>query len=269
MARTDVTSGADRAGGPAVLVLDAIVVRFGGVTAVDDVSLSVAAGEVCGLIGPNGAGKTTLFDVISGVRFPTSGRVTLGGRDVTRTSPVRRARLGMRRTYQQVQTFGWLSVADNVLAGLEWQGGGGGAVADLVAFPTRRRRERERRQRVDEVMDLCGLTGVAGTPTAALPIGQARMVELARAIVDPPVLLLLDEPNSGLGADEALALAAQIQRIAVETTCAMVIVEHDMDFVMANCHRIVVLQSGSVLAHGAPGDIQDDAAVRLAYLGEP
>lgn len=118
-------------------------------------------------------------------------------------------------------------------------------------------------------MDLCGLTGVAGTPTAALPIGQARMVELARAIVDPPVLLLLDEPNSGLGADEALALAAQIQRIAVETTCAMVIVEHDMDFVMANCHRIVVLQSGSVLAHGAPGDIQDDAAVRLAYLGEP
>jgi branched-chain amino acid transport system ATP-binding protein len=252
----------------AVLSLEGIVVRFGGVTAVNDVSFSVAAGEVLGLIGPNGAGKTTLFDVISGVRFPSAGRVILAGNDVTRTSPIRRARAGMRRTYQQVQTFGWLSVSDNVLAGLDWQGGGGGAIADLVAFPTRKRRERERRQRVDEVLELCGLTTVAGTPTAALPIGQARMVELARAIVDPPTLLLLDEPNSGLGEDEGRALAAQVRRIANDTSCAMVLVEHDVDFIMSNCHRIVVLQSGSVLAEGTPTEIQGNPAVRNAYLGD-
>ena len=253
---------------PTVLSLDGIVVRFGGVTAVDDVSFSVAAGEVLGLIGPNGAGKTTLFDVISGVRAANAGRVSLAGKDVTRMSAMKRARAGMRRTYQQVQTFGWLSVADNVLAGLDWQGGGGGVVADLVAAPSRRRRERSRRARVNEVLDLCGLTAIADVPTAALPIGQARMVELARAIVDPPTLLLLDEPNSGLGEAEGRALAEQVRRIAADASCAMVLVEHDVDFVMANCDRIVVLQRGAILAEGTPPEIQGDAAVRLAYLGE-
>lgn len=252
----------------AVLSLDDIVVRFGGVTAVDGVSFSLAAGEVCGLSGPNGAGKTTLFDVISGVRSPNSGRVTLSEHDVTSQSPVKRARAGIRRTYQQVQTFGWLSVADNVLAGLDWHGGGGGVAADLIAFPTRRRRERGRRARVDEVLELCGLTAIADTPTAALPIGQARMVELARAIVDPPTLLLLDEPNSGLDEDESRALAARVQSIAADASCALVLVEHDVDFVMSNCHRIVVLQQGTTIADGTPAEIQGNAAVRLAYLGE-
>ncbi|MGH9013679.1 MAG: ATP-binding cassette domain-containing protein, partial [Acidimicrobiia bacterium] len=124
--------------------LDQVSVRFGGIAALDQVSLEVAPGEVCGLIGPNGAGKTTLFDVISGVRRPDGGRVFLDGRDVTRWSAVRRARSGLRRTFQRVQTYGWLSVADNVLAAVEWESGGGGLVADLVASPTRRRREQQR-----------------------------------------------------------------------------------------------------------------------------
>ena len=255
-------------GSTPVLDLEDIVVRFGGLTAIDGVNFSLAAGEVCGLMGPNGAGKTTLFDVICGVRSPDAGRVALCGRDVTNESPIKRARAGIRRTYQQVQTFGWLSVADNVLAGLDWHGGGGGVAADLIAFPTRRRRERERRARVDEVLELCGLTALANTPTAALPIGQARMVELARAIVDPPTVLLLDEPNSGLGVDESQALATQVQRITAVANCALVLVEHDVDFVMANCQRIVVLEQGSTLADGTPAEIQSNAAVRRAYLGE-
>ena len=151
-----------------------------------------------GLIGPNGAGKTTLFDVISGVRSPDTGRVTASAARrhiVHRRSPARR---GLRRTFQRVQTFGWLTVEDNVLTALEWRGGGGGMLADLVALPTRRRRERDRRARVEEVLEQCGLTAVRNDPAGSLPIGLARMVELARAIVDAPKVLLLDEPTSGL-----------------------------------------------------------------------
>ncbi len=150
-------SASDGAHAVPALQLSGITVRFGGITALDEVALDIGEGEVCGLIGPNGAGKTTLFDVISGVRTPDAGRVTLEGQDVTRRSSVERARLGLRRTFQRVQAFGWLSVEDNVLTALEWRGGGGGLLADLVSSPTRRRRERERRHRVADVLELCGL----------------------------------------------------------------------------------------------------------------
>ncbi len=166
------------------LSLSGITVRFGGITALQDVDLQLESGEVRGLIGPNGAGKTTLFDVISGIRLPDAGRVKLDDDDVTRLSAVRRARRGLRRTFQRVQTFGWLSVEDNVLAALDWNGGGGGLVADLVSFPTRRARETKRRERVDEVLEVCGLTAVRRESAGSLPIGLGRMVELARAIVD-------------------------------------------------------------------------------------
>jgi branched-chain amino acid transport system ATP-binding protein len=250
------------------LALEGVTVRFGGITALEDVSLSVAAGEVGGLIGPNGAGKTTLFDVISGVRIPDAGRVLLNGADVTRTSAVTRARKGMRRTFQRVQTFGWLSVEDNVLSAMEWRGGGGGILADLVSLPTRRSREKQRRARADEVLELCGLTAVKKEPAGSLPIGLARMVELARAIVDPPQVLLLDEPTSGLDETEAARLGERIQGIRAEGSCAVVLVEHDVGFVMEQCDRIVVLDLGRVLAVGLPKEIQANAAVRTAYLGE-
>jgi ABC-type branched-subunit amino acid transport system ATPase component len=254
--------------GTPALALDGVTVRFGGITALEGVSMSVSAGEVGGLIGPNGAGKTTLFDVISGVRIPDAGQVLLDGSDVTRLSPVTRARRGMRRTFQRVQTFGWLSVEDNVLSALEWRGGGGGILADLVASPTRRRREKQRRQRADEVIELCGLDAVRKEPAGSLPIGLARMVELARAIVDPPRVLLLDEPTSGLDETEAARLGERIQALKAEGECAVVLVEHDVGFVMAQCDRIVVLDLGRVLAVGLPKEIQENAAVRAAYLGE-
>ena len=258
----------DAAGSASALELRSVTVRFGGITALDDVSFSVPAGEVLGLIGPNGAGKTTLFDVISGVRAPDGGTVLMNDRYITSLSSVRRARQGLRRTFQRVQTFGWLTVEDNVLAALEWRGGGGGMLADLVASPTRRSRERARREQADVVLERCGLSGVAKEPAGSLPIGLGRMVEVARAIVDPPRVLLLDEPTSGLEEAEADRLGTLIQSLGTDKSCAVVLVEHDVGFVMRQCHRIVVLDLGRVLAVGGPKEIQADPEVRAAYLGE-
>jgi ABC-type branched-subunit amino acid transport system ATPase component len=253
--------------GAASLELTDVRVRFGGTVALNGVSLSARRGEVIGLIGPNGAGKTTLFDVISGVRFPDQGTVRLGGREVTRTPAFARARLGLRRTFQRVQTFGWLTVEDNVLAAIEWEGGGGGLLADLCAFPARSRIAARRRARAAEVLDQCGLGSVRGEMAGSLPIGLARMVELARALVAEPAVLLLDEPSSGLGDAEAARLADCIQRVRSGGDCAVVLVEHDVGFVMDQCDRVVVLHLGEVLAAGSPSAIQADDDVRAAYLG--
>ena len=252
-----------------VLRLSGIVVRFGGIAALSGVSFDVARGEIVGMIGPNGAGKTTLFDVISGVRAPDAGAVELDGSDVTKSSATERARRGLRRTFQRVQTFGWLTVEDNVLAALEWRGGGGGFAADLVAFPTRSRRARARRERVEAVLDRCGLLPVRSESAGSLPIGVARMVELARAIVDEPTVLLLDEPASGLDATEVERVGTIIRSVREETQCAVLLVEHDAGFVMQQCDRVVVLHLGAVLADGTPEEVQRNQAVRDAYLGEP
>lgn len=257
---------ATAATGAPVLELDGVTKRYGGVHALSDVSLSVSPGEVCGLIGPNGAGKTTLFDIVSGVQSPTSGVVRLDGTPITRTTPEHRARLGIRRTFQRVQLYGRMSVEDNVLTALEWHGGGGGVVGDLLGLPGRRRREAERRERVAEVLEACGLADVRDAPAGSLPIGRARLVELARAVVDEPRILLLDEPTSGLSPGEAEVLAAHVGRLR-ERDVAIVLVEHDVGFVMENCDRVVVLDLGRVLADGTPDEVRDDRAVRDAYLG--
>ncbi len=254
-------------GGTSILHLEGISVRFGGISALSDVDLDVAPGEVLGLIGPNGAGKTTLFDVISGVRAPNSGTVVLDGTDVTARSATQRARSGLRRTVQRVQAFGWLSVEDNVLAALEWRGGGGGTIADLARLPTRRRREVERRKHVDEVLEMCGLVDVRTRHASSLPIGQARLLEMARAIVDRPRLLLLDEPTSGLAERETERLGELVRTIRAETGCSVLLVEHDVAFVMGHCDRVSVLDLGELLAEGTPDEIAADAAVRSAYLG--
>jgi branched-chain amino acid transport system ATP-binding protein len=244
-----------------------VQVRFAGVVAVDGVCLEARRGEVVGLIGPNGAGKTTLFDAICGLRLPERGGVELAGRDVSRLPAVRRARLGLRRTFQRQQVFGGLSVEDNLLCASEWRGGGGGVVGDLLSWPGRRRREAARRGALDAVLEACGLTQARRAPAGSLSIGSARMLELGRALVDDPSVLLLDEPTSGLGEDDMERLTAVVEQVKAAGRCAVVLVEHDIEFVMAHADRVAVLVRGKTIAEGSPADVQRDEQVRSAYLG--
>ncbi|MEU9859674.1 ABC transporter ATP-binding protein [Streptomyces sp. NPDC047971] len=230
---------------------EGIDVRFGGVHALRGVTVSVRPGEICGLIGPNGAGKTTLFDVLSGIRRPDGGSIAFAGEDITRRSPVWRARHGIRRTFQRQQLFGQLTVTDNLVVAQDWRAGGA----------------RRHRERAAAVLRECGLDALAESYAGALPVGQARMVELARALADPPRLLLLDEPASGTTAEERRQLAAVVRHMAEEEGCAVLLVEHDVAFVMELCARVVVLDLGRVLAEGTAAEVRADPAVREAYLG--
>jgi branched-chain amino acid transport system ATP-binding protein len=233
------------------LVVQGVGVSFSGVVALRDVSMGVRRGEVLGLIGPNGAGKTTLFDVVSGLRPPERGSIHFDGNDITGHSAVKRSRAGIRRTFQRQQVFGRLTVEE----------------ADLVAFPVRKHLERRRREAVNDVLEMCGLEPFRHTMAGSLPIGTARMVELGRALAEKPSLLLLDEPTSGLGGAEVEHLSAVIRQLQSELSCAILLVEHDITFVMSHSDRIVVLQLGEVLAEGTPTAIQANPEVRNAYLG--
>jgi branched-chain amino acid transport system ATP-binding protein len=260
-------AGASPAAPGAALRVRDVQVKFAGVTALAGISLEVRRGELLGLIGPNGAGKTTLFDTICGLRLPDQGGIELNGRDVSRLSAVRRARLGLRRTFQRQQVFGGLSVEDNLICASEWRGGGGGVIGDLVGWPGRRRCEAARRGLVDDILGICGLTAVRHTAAGSLPIGRARMLELGRALVDQPSVLLLDEPTSGLGEDDVDRMTAVVDRAKASGRCAVVLVEHDIGFVMAHADRVAVLVRGQVIAEGRPADVQRDEQVRAAYLG--
>jgi branched-chain amino acid transport system ATP-binding protein len=262
-------NGVSGRGVPPVAALEGvdISVQFGGVRAVNGVDLRLTSRAVHGLIGPNGAGKTTLFDALSGVTRPTRGRVLLDGHDITRASIATRARRGVRRTFQRQQTFGWLSVHDNLLVAMEWTKDGRGAVRDLVRWPSRVRIEAQRRKRVDEVLDLCGIGDRRHIPIGSLSIGELRLVEIGRAIVDEPAVLLLDEPTSGLQHAEVERVGTLIRQIVEETDCAVGLVEHDVSFVMTMCDFITVMNLGSVIAAGTPAEIRSSAVVAEAYLG--
>ena len=228
-------------------------VRFGGVHALRGVDLNVDAGEVTGLIGPNGAGKTTCFNAICGLQGITRGRIIFDGTDMTGLRPHKRARLGIARTFQRLEVFGSLSVRENVLAAAE----------------IRRRWSRDRSDPgadADAVLALVGLGHLAGRPADTLPTGQARLLELARALATRPRLLLLDEPSSGLSDTESEELGDLLCGLA-SAGMGVLLVEHDMGLVMRICRQITVLDFGRVLMSGAPAEVRADGRVRAAYLG--
>ncbi|MCU1449579.1 MAG: transporter related [Acidimicrobiales bacterium] len=239
--------------------------HFGGVAALTDVSLTVDAGEAVGLVGPNGAGKTTLFNCLLGLIRPDAGRVAFKDIDLSRLPVHRRARLGIGRTFQRVELFAELSVRDHLLIAERARQGRGGLVADLLG---RGRPRADELERVDRVLDLVGLAGSAQLPIEALSLGHARLVELGRALMTEPDLLLLDEPSSGLDRVESLALAAMLRGVQDEQGTAILLVEHDLEMVQRVVTRLFVLDSGEVLASGPVADVLGDARVRRAYLGE-
>jgi branched-chain amino acid transport system ATP-binding protein len=248
-----------------LLRVEQVSVRFGGVRALQSVDVDVAAGEVTGLIGPNGAGKTTLFDVICGLQTIEHGRVLLDGTDITGLKAHARARLGVARTFQRLELFGSMSARDNIRV-----------AAEVHRSYSRPRRGRRRaapeadavtpEARADALLDRVGLRAVAAERIDALPTGQARLVEVGRALAGQPKVLLLDEPSSGLGEAETDRFATLLHDLAADGL-GILLVEHDVDLVMRVCTRIHVLDFGRVIAAGPPAEVQHDAAVQAAYLG--
>jgi len=237
---------------PLLQTLD-VSVRFGGVTALDTVSIDADSGKVTGLIGPNGAGKTTIFNVITGLQSPTQGRVMIDGSDVTSLPVHRRARMGIARTFQRLEIFGSLTVRENI----------------QVAAEIRRRWSRTRFDvdaQTDEIVDRIGLDRVADAPANTLPTGLARLTELGRALAAQPRLLLLDEPGSGLDTHESEEFGRLLGELAGDGI-AVLLVEHDMDLIMDVCDWIHVLDFGIHIAQGTADEVRNNPKVQEAYLG--
>jgi branched-chain amino acid transport system ATP-binding protein len=249
-----------------LLRIESITKIFGGLKALNDVSFSIAAGEITGIIGPNGAGKTTLFNIITGIYSPTSGRVFYAGKDITGFPPEKLARLSMVRTFQGIELFGQMTVLENVMVGLHTKSQSG-IIASAFKLPGHLREERRIRERAASWLEFAGIADLAHTEAANLPFGKGRLLEISRAMAMEPHIILMDEPAAGLNSRETSDLAVLIKKIK-DSGVTVALVEHDMELVMEICNRIVVLNLGNKLAEGTPREIQEDEKVITAYLGE-
>ncbi len=248
-----------------VLEVEGVTKRFGGLTALGDVTFAVEKGEVLGLVGPNGSGKSTMLNVLSGVYRPEAGRVILKGNDVTGLAPNRITAAGMARTFQNLQLFGGLSIGQNVMVGRNCRMSNG-LLATILGLGSARKQEREAEEQARELLALVGLADRFDGETASLSYGERRLLEVARALAAAPEVLMLDEPCAGLSQAEADELAAFI-RVVAGQGISVIVIEHNMRFIMALVDRIVALNFGQKIADGTPQEIRGNEDVIAAYLG--
>ncbi|WP_144114251.1 ABC transporter ATP-binding protein [Paraburkholderia sp. BCC1886] len=250
----------------AILNVDAIGVRFGGLAALDDVTFSVARGSIKGLIGPNGAGKSTLFNTISGNTAPSNGSIAFEGKRIDALPMARRAQLGIARTFQNLQLFTQQTVLENVMVGCHPRTRAG-FVASVLRTPAQRREEREIHARSMAALERFGLANRAQRLAGTLSFGEAKIVEIARALVGEPSLMLLDEPVAGVPHGEVEQVITAIENVN-RAGVSLLLVEHNLGFVMSLCDELVVLDHGCLIADGDAEQVVGDPAVLEAYLGE-
>ncbi len=260
------SAGSPSPDGETVLRAEHVVKRFGGLVAVNDVSLSVGSGEIVGLIGPNGAGKTTFFNCLTGMEVPTSGVITYRGKALP-SRPERITRSGLARTFQNIRLFPNMTALENVLVGRHIRTREG-VLSAILRGPGYRREERIAAERSRELLEFVGLTGVENELARNLPYGNQRRLEIARALATEPGVLLLDEPTAGMNPQETRE-AMELVRAIRNRGLAVVVIEHDMRFIFQLCDRVTVLVQGSLLVEGTPAQVQADERVIAAYLGTP